>query len=386
MSVTLANPLALWLGLLAAPVVILYLIRVRVPRQQVATGMFWEQVFAAEGSRHSWRRWRRSVSLLAQVVALALVVLAAAEPWWPAPRHSALIIDNSAGMSAADVPPSRLEAAKQTAVKRVAGLRPCDTMAVLTSGGSPVVQCNATADRARLTAAIEAISATAAATRMDEALALAREIVATKRAGRIVIISDGSFAGAKELAANDGVDFVRVGGRTANAAVTCWTARPQTSEPGLWEALAVVRNLSDSSFEGRLAVALDGRTIDTVPVTLAADGRWQKTLEIKTAAGGDLTVKLEPLDAYPADNAAEIVLPAAQPQQPKTGAAATVLSEPVGPIVAQPIDLRAPQDLGIDVEAIVVGRRWPAPWLCLAGMALAILAVEWCLHQRCWTC
>jgi hypothetical protein len=77
---TLANPLALFWGLLAVPIVMLYARRVRLRRQPVATGMIWQQVFADEQARGAWRRWRHAVALAVQLLVLTLLVLAMADP------------------------------------------------------------------------------------------------------------------------------------------------------------------------------------------------------------------------------------------------------------------------------------------------------------------
>jgi hypothetical protein len=53
----------------------------------VATGFLWEQVLADGPSRSRWLRWRETVSLATELLVLALLVAAMAEPadgeaWW----------------------------------------------------------------------------------------------------------------------------------------------------------------------------------------------------------------------------------------------------------------------------------------------------------------
>jgi hypothetical protein len=47
------------------------------------------------------------------------------------------------------------------------------------------------------------------------------------------------------------------------------------------------------------------------------------------------------------------------------------------------VDLRAAK-MGIDASSVSFGWPAPPPWLYVVGLALAILAVEWCLYQRRW--
>lgn len=133
---TFANPLALLWGLLAVPIVILYLRRTRLRREPVATSMIWEQVFAAEQARAAWQRWRHRVSLAVQLLILALVVVAMADPQIPAPRHIVLILDNSASMNVADAETTRLARAKEAAGRLIAGLGAYDQVAIFSAGGT----------------------------------------------------------------------------------------------------------------------------------------------------------------------------------------------------------------------------------------------------------
>ncbi len=75
-----ANPAALWAGLLAVPIVILYLRRPRWRQLPVSAAWFWQDALAAEPTRTVWQPWRGPVSLAVQLTTLALLVLAWADP------------------------------------------------------------------------------------------------------------------------------------------------------------------------------------------------------------------------------------------------------------------------------------------------------------------
>ena len=90
---TFAHPMALLCGLLALPIIAVYLRKLRWRRQSTATGMFWERVFAADGFRLRWLRWRNAASLLVQLAFLATLVLAlAGPPHWKMFAAAALAI------------------------------------------------------------------------------------------------------------------------------------------------------------------------------------------------------------------------------------------------------------------------------------------------------
>jgi len=79
------NPCALGLLALAVPIVLAYRRRRRAAPCETAAAAIWVRVLAA---RPTWRRWlavRDRAALAIQLVALALIALAAAEPAadWP---------------------------------------------------------------------------------------------------------------------------------------------------------------------------------------------------------------------------------------------------------------------------------------------------------------
>src|SRR5438309_4047367 len=113
---SLANPLALAWGLLLVPVVIFYILKIRLKRVPVSTVIFWRQIFDEKKPRSLWQRLRHLVSLLVQLALSFLLIAALTEPYRASEaatsRRVILIVDNSASMSATDVSPSRLTKAK----------------------------------------------------------------------------------------------------------------------------------------------------------------------------------------------------------------------------------------------------------------------------------
>ncbi len=114
---SLANPSALLWALLAVPVVIFYVLKIRLKRVPVSTVIFWRQIFDEKKPRSLWQRLRHLVSLLVQLALLGLLVAALAEPFFSwevlTARRVILVLDNSASMNATDVEPTRLARAKE---------------------------------------------------------------------------------------------------------------------------------------------------------------------------------------------------------------------------------------------------------------------------------
>ncbi len=327
----LANPSALLWGLLLVPIVIFYILKIRLRRVPISTVIFWQQIFEEKKPRSIWQKLRHLVSLLLQLALLFLIVFALAKPFfsWEAlhARRVVLVIDNSASMNATDAVPTRLAKAKEEALHVINGLRHQDEMAIVVAGGQPRVACGLTDHQKTLRKAVEDIQASDGTTQLSGAAAIARRL-AVESAGaakqnRLVIISDGCNDAAAELAKATDVAFIGVGSAAANAGITRLQTRRSTIDPLGFEILAEVMNLSDQPIEDLwLSIALDGVIMDIKPIKLAPNGRWSEVIESTTAEGGVLTAELvvkvereyQPYaDALRADNKALAVLPKREP-------------------------------------------------------------------------
>jgi len=131
----LVNPTALLLAGVAVPIIIFYILKIRLRRVPVSTLLCWQQIFEEKKPRSLWQRLRHLISLLMQLACLLLLVFALADPifrWQQAKaRRIVLVVDNSASMNARDVLPSRLAAAKAEGRRLIDGLRLGDELAII---------------------------------------------------------------------------------------------------------------------------------------------------------------------------------------------------------------------------------------------------------------
>ena len=100
------SPTSLLLFGLAAPIVLLYILKLRRRREPVSTLMFWEQLFKEKQTTSLFQKLKHLLSLLLQLLFLALLVLAIARPQFAfitkSARRIILIIDHSASMNAVE--------------------------------------------------------------------------------------------------------------------------------------------------------------------------------------------------------------------------------------------------------------------------------------------
>ncbi|MGA2031252.1 MAG: VWA domain-containing protein [Thermoguttaceae bacterium] len=313
---TFAHPFALLLGPLAAAVLVLYRLRPRLDREPVEMAAIWRQVLAEEPARIGWLPRRQAVSLTVQLLVLLLAVLALAEPQIPPPRQIVLIVDNWAGMNASDVEPSRLAAAKKLGQRWIRSLHAYDSMAILSAGRTPTVHCTLSRQRAVLEQALDAVPTTDGPCRMAETVQLARTMLDAAGRAKIVVLSDACSSTAAAIQAAGGsegapVELVRIGTPLGNTAISRFVARPTAADPRVYQVLVEARNFAAKKADCQLSVAVDGKRLDRLSIGLDAEGRWSQVFELRLPAGGQLTARLDPPDAYPADNQAAMRIPPA---------------------------------------------------------------------------
>ncbi|HLF81393.1 MAG TPA: BatA domain-containing protein, partial [Anaerolineales bacterium] len=122
------QPSALLFGLLALPILLFYMLRMRRKEQQVPSTLLWSGLLLDRRASTPWQRLRRNLLLLLQLLILAGLVLAMARPAVPTAAVAGdtliVLLDASASMQAVDVSPNRFEAARQAAEDLIEDLSP----------------------------------------------------------------------------------------------------------------------------------------------------------------------------------------------------------------------------------------------------------------------
>lgn len=328
---SLANPIALFWAALLVPIVIFYILKIRLKRVPVSTVIFWRQIFDEKKPRSLWQRLRHLISLLVQFALVLLLVFALTRPffsWETLNEHRIiLVVDNSASMKATDVAPSRLARARDEGQHVIRGMRYRDEMAIVAAGAQPRVVCGLTGHQRTLRTALESIEPTDGPTQLTDAVALARRLAAeaegSSKQRRVVVITDGCAEAAPKLAEGENTSVIAVGKKTPNVGITRFQVRRSTIDPIGYEILAEVTNLSDEpAGDLRLTIMLNGNTVDIKPLKLGPNGKLSEIIESTTADGGLLTAELmvkgdkdyQPYpDALTADNKATAILPKRDP-------------------------------------------------------------------------
>jgi len=310
---SLAFPLALAWAALTVPIVIFYILKIRLRQVPVSTTIFWQQIYDEKRPRSLWQILRHLLSLLVQIIWLLLLVFALTEPFFTweilQARRLILVVDNSASMRATDLAPTRLEVVKQIGRQVISGLRFRDEMAIVAAGVQPQVVCGLTGHERTLQTALAGIQATDGPTRVADAVELGKRLLADAKHGRVIVLTDGCFADSEKLAGDELVELRTVGTRAANVGITNFQVRRSLLDPIGYEILTEVTNASDEPVECRLDIDLNDAPVDVIPLKLAAGETWSKAIEKTSVDGGRLVAKLDRADALPTDNTALALLP-----------------------------------------------------------------------------
>ena len=189
-------------GLVAVPVLVAWYLRQQRRRRDVAATFSSPLLTESVAPRRPG--WRRHAPMLVFLIAIALLIAAAAKPQRTVavPVNSAAIMllnDVSSSMSATDVAPSRLGAAKKAASKFVSGVPASVQVGLLEFARRPVLLQSPTTDHPLTLAAIAGLHPGGGGTAIGEALTTAVHALTTlprkegkRPPGAIVLLSDGS--------------------------------------------------------------------------------------------------------------------------------------------------------------------------------------------------
>ncbi|MBP9891406.1 MAG: VWA domain-containing protein [Planctomycetes bacterium] len=301
-----ANPSLLWLGLLAGPVILLFMLRHKPVVKRVPTTLLWAGAAQLNVATSPFSRLRKSLSLLLMLLLLLCLVLALAGLRIPNARTRGLplvlVIDTTASMQAATLDGTRLDVAKTRASDLIDAAGDCP-ITLLTWNGSLLLAAPADCEPSVARASLGKIAPSDHGA-SDEALLLAlKPHFESKRKQRVALIADhkpGSahadyiFIPAGAPAANAG--FVAAGVSDAGAGAADLFFGIELHGAERQRVTIRLERVIDSGSEPGYELA------DVRDVTLAQGQRGSATFRIGRA--GLYRARIEQDDALAADNTA----------------------------------------------------------------------------------
>lgn len=301
----------------AAVITLLYLLRMRRRQLIVPFAALWDQVTRESETRRLWRKLRRLISWLFQLILLALICLALGDPrpevWLREPRTTAIVIDTSASMAARgdDEGRTRFEVALERARGEIETLGPADRILIIAAGSEVEVPAPLGGESGPLLRALdEQLAVGPGEADLDRALLLARNALEGRSDPSILILTDAAIdeAGASAIArckanadAVEGAprcDVMIVGQDLAepvgNVAITAFAARRYPLDRDKVEVLVEIQNLGSAAASFELQVSADELPVGTKLLELAAGERRREVLPKLEAARETLVAKLVP--------------------------------------------------------------------------------------------
>jgi len=191
--------LAVVLGLTGAVATLLYILKLRRRRVRVPFSKLWDRVLSEKESTSLFRRLKRLLSLLLQLLFLFLLTAALGDPRLSTEvlegRHVILLIDTSASMKAtdADEGKSRLEAALDQSRQIVRGMNGADVMMIVRMDAQVTPLCGFESDEKALLKTLEGVVATDTHADLLRALKFCGDALHGRKNPLLVMVGDGAY-------------------------------------------------------------------------------------------------------------------------------------------------------------------------------------------------
>ncbi len=330
-------PIWALMGLIAVPIVLLYLLRQKRPDMAISSTILWAKTLADMRASTPFQKLRRNLLLLLQLIILAALVFTLMRPvvQAAASRSEAgvIVIDATASMQTHDggAAETRLDRAKAEAAALVDRMRPGDRYMLIADGGGMMqVRSGFSTSKSELKSLIDSVKPSDTASDLSESLLLAatslKAIGAEKgngpktdnvTAGQVWLFSDGAGVKMPEaLGTGAGVgdlNFVRIGSSDHSVGITRISVTPVPKHDGTYEVFVGLKNAW--SVEKKIGVTLAFGTKDNfLPdqakfAVLPASGTGGVVFESVTSEPGKLFARVDETDDdFPLDNTAYAVI------------------------------------------------------------------------------
>lgn len=317
----------LWATVIAVPplIVLLYFLKLKRQPLEVPSTFLWARSIEDLHVNSIWQRLRRNILLFLQLLLILLAILSLLRPSWQGAQllgdRFVFVIDNSASMSATDVTPTRLESARQQALKLIDAMKSGDTAMIISFSDTVQVEEGDTSNRNHLRRAIEGIKPSQRSTDFAQALQVVTNMAnaprtadpsnpedvqaGESRPATMYIFSDGNFTPAGQSLGVLDPKYIPVGSTfSENVAVTEFSTRRNEERADKLHVFALIENFGPEDVTVRCELFLGTATVNVKDVDVGAKSSNGVTFQIDDVEEGVLQLKINSQDDLPLDNVA----------------------------------------------------------------------------------
>jgi Ca-activated chloride channel homolog len=313
--VTFAQPWALALVALAAPILYAYLHRKHRMKRSVASAILLRTIKderpAAQRKRAQLRH-RLSLALVLAALVAALFALAGPASTSADGRRIVIVLDRSASMATREGGSDRLTRAAGVVADLANSAGDRDEVALIAAGGEPAIAVAPTTNHADIVAGAKALAARGAGGdgKLDAlAFRLADGLCREPARTAVVVVTDG---GITVPATKCKVSARSVGGDAENVGISALSARA-VDGLGLYDVYVAVASSYGKPKHVEINLSADGALLDVVALDVPANGDADRTLRVTVDHGKTLSAALAGDDALALDDRAEVPLGGAGP-------------------------------------------------------------------------
>jgi len=310
--VRVLSPWFALLGLLAIPIIVLYMLKFQRQKHEVSSILLWQMVLQDRQANRPWQKLKRNLLLILQLVILAALVVALIQPAVPGKAISnaqvIVILDATASMQAVDVLPSRFEAAKNEIQSIIDDLPSSSELTMIQASAEPVVLLAHSHDKTEMREVLDATTVSYGEANWGAVFALANASV-TVPDHLVVLLSDGDFPEDDISLYTDQFQYRQIGSSDNNIGIDAFSISPAGSGSELF---IKIRNYGDSAKSALLSIFQDEILLQTKNIEIASHENYTEvikdlpvgiqtyTARLSSVAGDDL------LDNYSLDDQAYI--------------------------------------------------------------------------------
>ncbi len=306
------------------PILLFYLIRQRPRPITVSTFLFWDLLTPQTRSNPLWRRLRRWISWLLQVLFLLLLLFALAQPFFSGTgqgqRDLILILDANPSMEASNQEGNSWQQAIHQAHIIIGQMRSIDRAMILLAGEEPQIVQTWSRDRQQLKDTLQPLSPATRPSNVETSLRLAHNLITGNPSGEILLFSDLVWSNppAENLMSNVQVFHSQV--RGSHAGIVQFSGRRSHNLPGQYQLHAEVAYEGDTPWTGEVQLWRNERLVDIRPLEVESGGKWQ--YQWKNVSTREQSYRLELVSNNPgqtpliqSDQRAFLIVPEVKPRR-----------------------------------------------------------------------